>query len=95
MGLGLARGGGYKGAVSVGGALPASMGSGSGGKAKTPVMVCHGKGSEAVGEEAVERLRGEFESVRDVEWGRGDDGMPRSREEVVPMMEFFGERLRG
>ena len=97
LALGLARGEKFKGAVSVGGGLPGSMvvRGGSGEKGKTPVMVCHGRGSEAVGEEAVERLREEFEDVRDVEWKRGDDGMPRSREEVVPMMEFFGERLRG
>ncbi len=86
----------FKGVVSVGGALPASMipSGGGGGKAKTPVLVCCGRESEAVDEDAVEVLEREFEQVKVVRWARGDDGMPRSREEVLPMMQFFAERLR-
>ena len=84
----------FKGVVSVGGALPASMIPSGVGKAKTPVLVCCGRESEAVDEDAVEVLEREFEQVQVVRWARGDDGMPRSREEVLPMMQFFAERLR-
>lgn len=97
LGKGLGKGGrALKGVVSVGGALPMSMvPSRSGlGKAKTPVLVCCGRESEAVDADAEEVLEREFEQVKVVRWKRDDDGMPRSREEVLPMMQFFAERLR-
>ncbi|KAK3299180.1 uncharacterized protein B0H64DRAFT_454909 [Chaetomium fimeti] len=90
-----------KGVVSVGGGLPLSMvpppvrgGGGVVGKAKTPVLVCCGRESEAVDADAEEVLEREFETVKVVRWNRSDDGMPRSRGEVLPMMQFFAERLR-
>jgi predicted esterase len=90
------KGRAFKGVVSVGGALPVSMvPTVSGlGKAKTPVLVCCGRESEAVDGDAEELLEREFEEVKLVRWKRNDDGMPRSREEVFPMMQFFAERLR-
>jgi predicted esterase len=90
------RGKAFKGVVSIGGGLPMSMvPSVSGlGKAKTPVLVCCGRESEAVDGDAVDLLEREFEQVKVVRWNRADDGMPRNREEVLPMMQFFAERLR-
>ncbi|KAH6854314.1 hypothetical protein B0I37DRAFT_421755 [Chaetomium sp. MPI-CAGE-AT-0009] len=94
----VALGLGSWGVVSVGGALSLSMvppgRGGSLGKAKTPVLVCCGRESEAVDADAEEVLEREFERVRVVRWDRDDDGMPRNREEVLPMMQFFAERLR-
>ena len=86
----------FKGVVSIGGALPASMipTVSSREKSKTPVLVCHGRESEAVDEDAVDVLKDEFADVRVVKWKRPDDGMPRNRDEVLPMMEFFAERLK-
>jgi len=85
----------FKGVVSIGGPLLTSMiPRGLSEKSRTPVLVCHGSQSDAVDEFAVDALKREFESVRVVKWKRPDDGMPRSREEVLPMMEFFAERLR-
>ncbi|KAK4138003.1 alpha/beta-hydrolase [Trichocladium antarcticum] len=86
----------FKGVVSICGGLPAStVPSVSGlGKAKTPVLVLCGRESEAVGEDAVDLLEREFEEAKVVRWQRASDGMPRSREEVLPMMEFFAERLK-
>ncbi|KAK3308937.1 Alpha/Beta hydrolase protein [Chaetomium strumarium] len=86
----------FKGVVSVGGGLPASMvPTVSGlGKAQTPVLVCCGRESEMVDEDAVDLLEREFERVKIVRWKRADDGMPRNRDEVLPMMEFFAERLK-
>ncbi|KAK4104036.1 alpha/beta-hydrolase [Parathielavia hyrcaniae] len=90
------RGRKFKGVVSIGGVLPMSMvPTVSGlGRAKTPVLVCCGRESEAVDEDAVELLEREFEEVRVVRWERPDDGMPRNRDEALPMMQFFAERLR-
>jgi predicted esterase len=95
-GPGMRGGKKFKGVVSVGGGLPASMmPTVSGlGKAQTPVLVCCGRESEAVDEDAVDLLEREFERVKVVRWKRADDGMPLNREEVLPMMEFFAERLR-
>ncbi|KAK1783419.1 Alpha/Beta hydrolase protein [Copromyces sp. CBS 386.78] len=86
----------FKGIVSIGGALPPSMipSVSAREKAKTPVLVLHGSKSEYVGEDEVDLIQREFEDVKVVEWKRPDDGMPRSREEVLPMMEFFAERLK-
>ncbi|KAL2256492.1 hypothetical protein VTK26DRAFT_1592 [Humicola hyalothermophila] len=86
----------FKGVVSMGGPLPASMvPSVSGlGKAKTPVLVCCGRESEAVDEDAVDFLEKEFENVKVVRWKRASDGMPQNRDEALPMMQFFAERLR-
>ncbi|KAK4113830.1 alpha/beta-hydrolase [Canariomyces notabilis] len=94
-GLG-AEGAVFKGVVSVGGALPASMvpSFSAREKAKTPVLVCCGRESEAVDEDAVEVLEREFEQVKVVRWKRASDGMPSNREEALPMMQFFAERLR-
>lgn len=85
----------FKGVVSIGGALPMSMVPtvSDRQKSKTPVLVCAGRDSEAVDEDAVDTLKDEFEHVKVVRWKRGDDGMPRSREEVLPLMEFFAGRL--
>ncbi|KAK3402735.1 Alpha/Beta hydrolase protein [Sordaria brevicollis] len=87
---------GFKGIVSIGGALPPSMipSISAREKAKTPVLVIHGSKSGYVGEDEVDLIKREFENVKVVEWKRPDDGMPRSREEVLPMMEFFAERLK-
>ncbi|RYP59810.1 hypothetical protein DL769_008392 [Monosporascus sp. CRB-8-3] len=86
----------FKGVVSIGGPLPASMVptvSGRG-KARTPVLLCRGRSSELLDDAAVDAVRGEFADVREVTWKkRGDDGMPRSREEMLPIMQFFAERL--
>ncbi|KAI1175434.1 alpha/beta-hydrolase [Nemania sp. FL0916] len=86
----------FKGAVSIGGALPSSMipTVSAKGKARTPVLVCHGRSSESLDDEAVEFLKKEFTDVREVKWKKTDDGMPKSREEILPVMQFFADRLR-
>ena len=85
----------FRGVVSIGGPLLASTipPANTGGKSRTSVLVCHGAESEAVDAVAVGLLRREFADVRVVRWKRPDDGMPRSRDEVLPMMQFFAERL--
>ncbi|KAK0735530.1 Alpha/Beta hydrolase protein [Apiosordaria backusii] len=87
----------FKGVISIGGALPHSMIPTISNRQKvtTPALVMCGRESEAIAEDAEDTLKEEFQNVQIVRWkGRRDDGMPRNREEVLPMMEFFAERLR-
>ncbi|KAI2643499.1 alpha/beta-hydrolase [Xylaria nigripes] len=86
----------FKGVVSVGGPLPSSMipSLSARDKARTPVLICHGRNSESVDDDAIELLRKEFVDVREVKWQKPDDGMPKNREEMLPVMQFFAERLR-
>lgn len=86
----------FKGAVTIGGPLPASTipTVSARDKARTPVLVCRGRGSESdLDADALDVLRDEFADVRDVQWQKPDDGMPASREEMLPIMKFFAERL--
>ncbi|KAK1833255.1 Alpha/Beta hydrolase protein [Podospora conica] len=88
-----AEGRGVKGVVSVGGGVVGSlMPSSSREGGTTPVMVCVGRGSEV----DVEGVREVFGGgrVEVVRWEREGDGMPRSKEEMWPLMKWFGERLR-
>ncbi|KAI0120199.1 alpha/beta-hydrolase [Nemania sp. FL0031] len=86
----------FKGAVSIGGQLPFSMipTLSARDKARTPVLVCYGRNSESLDGDAVELLKKEFFDVREVKWRKPDDGMPKSREEMLPIMQFLAERLR-
>ncbi|KAI0911200.1 Alpha/Beta hydrolase protein [Ustulina deusta] len=86
----------FKGAVSIGGQLPSSMTPTLSvrSKARTPVLVCHGRNSGSLDDDAVELLKKEFVDVREVKWMKADDGMPKNREEMLPIMQFFAERLR-
>lgn len=87
----LADGKAFKGVASLGGPLPKSMlsssGKQAGEKSKTCVLVCQLDKEEAG---AVEE---EFADVKVVNWKRKDMGMPRDREEVLPLMQFFADRL--
>lgn len=87
----------FKGVVSIGGHLPTSMIStvSSREKARTPTLLCHGRSSESLDDDAVEGVKKEFVDVREVKWKKSDDGMPKNREEMLPIMQFFAERLRG
>lgn len=86
----------FKGVVSIGGALPASMIPTVSGrpKSKTPVAVCHGRSCEDVDDDAIDILKKEFVDVRDIKWKKADSTMPSSREEMLPIMQFLAERLR-
>lgn len=87
---------GFKGVVSVAGPLPPSMvpSISARGKVRTPVLLCRGSSSEAVDDEAVDHMKAEFLSVKDVKWKRAGDGMPRNVDEVTPLMQFFASTLQ-
>ena len=86
----------FKGAVSIGGPLPRSMVPtvSARQKARTPALLCRGRASELLDDEAVDAVKEEFVDVRDVRWKKTDDGMPKNREEMLPIMQFLAERLR-
>ncbi|KAH8159063.1 hypothetical protein CIB48_g9189 [Xylaria polymorpha] len=86
----------FKGAVSIGGQLPVSMipTLSARDKARTPVLICYGRNSELLDRDAIELLKKEFVDVREAKWRKADDGMPKNREEMLPIMQFLAERLR-
>jgi predicted esterase len=83
----------FGGVVSVGGRLSSSV-SAAEGMFMTPVLVCGGSRSTQITRSAVDALKSKFTDVEYVRWTKVDDSMPRSREEMLPIMKFFARRLR-
>jgi len=63
-------------------------------KSPTPILVCGGKKSKQVTKSALQSLRETFKDVEYVGWDKAGDGMPASREEILPIFKFWGRRLR-
>ncbi|PYI18565.1 alpha/beta-hydrolase [Aspergillus violaceofuscus CBS 115571] len=63
-------------------------------KNRTPVLVVAGRDSAAVTESAVRRTKDRFEFVEVHRYARRGDGMPRNRDEMLPVMQFLARRLR-
>ncbi|KAK7555218.1 phospholipase/Carboxylesterase superfamily protein [Phyllosticta paracitricarpa] len=84
------------GVVAVGGGLPScSPLLPVDAKARTPVLVCKAARNSAVSPAQLQRVRDAFDPVEVREWNRpGGDGMPRNRDEMLPIMQFFARRLR-
>ncbi|KAB8304064.1 hypothetical protein EYC80_005406 [Monilinia laxa] len=86
------------GAISIGGRLPTSFaprsGANGGGKVRTPVLVAGGNRKTEVTRTALDKIKSTFSEVEYVKWEREGDGMMRGREEVLPLMGFWGRRLR-
>ncbi|EEP78925.1 predicted protein [Uncinocarpus reesii 1704] len=85
------------GVVALGGVVPLSAvkEDGGRGKSRTPVLLVGGRTPEsAVTDGGTSRTKSEFEFVESVRWQRKGDGMPSSREEMMPIMRFFARRLR-
>jgi len=85
----------YAGIISIGACLPPSFStSSSSPKNKTPVLILAGSRSTQVTKDRVDKLKTVFEFVEYVRWSKYEDSMPRSREEMLPVMKFFARRLR-
>jgi predicted esterase len=83
------------GVVSVGGALPAGASIPDiGGKNKTPVLICHGYRQSSLNDEHIDKLKDTFSFVENKEWRKSGDAMPASRDEMLPIMQFWARRLR-
>ncbi|KAF2276448.1 alpha/beta-hydrolase [Westerdykella ornata] len=63
-------------------------------KSKTPLLVIKSSKGSAITDGAIARLKDAFEFVEVKEWRKNGDGMPSSREEMLPIMQFFARRLR-
>ena len=83
----------FGGVVSVGGRLSSSALSATG-LFKTPVLLCGGSRSTEITRSAVDNLKNKFTHAEYVRWEKSDDSMPRSRDEMLPIMKFFARRLK-
>jgi len=89
------EGDGLGGVISIGGVVPAGLPLKElDKKSKTPVIVCKGAKSSAVTPSAISKMKDVFEFVEVIEWKKVGDDMPRSRDEMLPIMQFFARRLR-
>ena len=78
--------------VSIGGPLPSSSASAK--SVKTPVLVLGGSSNTLITRTNLDKLKAAFLSVEYQKWNRTGDGMPRNRDEMLPIMRFFARRLR-
>ncbi|RMJ22276.1 phospholipase Carboxylesterase, partial [Aspergillus sp. HF37] len=60
---------------------------------RAPILLVAGRDSPVVSDGTVRRTEGAFEFVEVARYQRKGDGMPRSREEMMPLMRFFARRL--
>lgn len=83
------------GVISIGGVVPLSLSMQAlQKKCRTLVLVCKAARGSAVTEGAEAKLKDAFEFVEIKEWKKKGDSMPSSREEMMPIMQFFARRLR-
>jgi predicted esterase len=83
------------GVISIGGPLSLSAPlKPAGKKSRTPVLVCKASRGSAVTDSAVSRMKDAFEFIEIKEWKKNGDGMPSSREEMMPIMQFLARRLK-
>ena len=79
------------GVVSLGGVVPEES---TGQALGTPVLVVGGERETLVTRTGLERTKRIFKNVEYNKWGRQGDGMPRDKEEMMPVMKFFARRLK-
>ncbi|EXJ60645.1 hypothetical protein A1O7_04798 [Cladophialophora yegresii CBS 114405] len=86
------------GIVSMGASLPLStpLPSTSGSKNKTPILLLSGSKSPlaSVDSSPLKRIRSVYEFVTYHQWKKADDSMPKTRDEVLPMMQFWAQTLK-
>jgi predicted esterase len=83
------------GVIAVGGVVPSGLPlKALDKKSKTPVIVCKGSRDSALSQTAISRMKDVFEFLEVKEWRKIGDGMPRNRDEMLPIMQFFARRLR-
>ena len=80
------------GIVSIGGPLPSSNASVK--FIKTPVLLLGGSSSTLITRTNLDKLKAAFHTLEYQKWNRAGDGMPRNRDEMLPIMRFFARRLR-
>lgn len=63
-------------------------------KNSSPVLLIYGRDSVVVSDSAIQRTKNVFEFVQLHQYARRGDTMPRNRDEVLPLMQFFARRLK-
>lgn len=90
--------GGFGGIVAIGGGLPKEtltwIPQTPAAKLKTPVLICGGSQGTQITKGVLSALKYRFDDVRYVKWEKEGDGMPKNRDEMFPIMQFFASRLR-
>ena len=85
------------GVVSIGGTLPTPVSEkmvSSTGKNRTPILLLGGSSGSLITRDSIASIRKAFEFVEYNMWKRAGDSLPRSRQEMLPIMQFFSRRLR-
>ena len=82
----------FGGIVALGGTLPSSIPPSA--SSDTPVLILGGSSDSAVTPPAVETLNSVFNTVDHYRWNRSGDGMPRNRDEMLPIMRFLARQLK-
>ncbi|KAK4991272.1 hypothetical protein LTR66_006585 [Elasticomyces elasticus] len=82
------------GVISIGGPLPKEAPASLKPKCRTPVLTCCGSSNSTVTASAEEKLKNVFEFVEIKRYRRSGDSMPRSRDEMLPIMQFFARGLK-
>jgi predicted esterase len=86
------------GIVSIGGAIPLSSPTPKTSQrtSKTPVLLLSGSRSPlaSVDSSPLKRVKSAYEYVTYHQWKKGDDSMPKNRDEVMPMMQFWARTLK-
>ncbi|TQS34810.1 hypothetical protein Golomagni_04794 [Golovinomyces magnicellulatus] len=89
---------GFGGIVAIGGGLPKEtlcwIPDTPSAKLKTPLLICGGNSKTNVTQEVISTLKARFADMRYVKWEKQGDEMPRNRQEMLPIMEFFARRIR-
>ena len=80
------------GIIDIGGTIPASYRYAKG--IMTPILVLGGSSNTSITRTAINDLKASFRDVEYHKWSKAGDGMPKNREEMLPIMRFFARRLR-
>lgn len=80
------------GVISIGGPRPSSVSIAT--KSSTPILVMGGSSQTLITKTALMDLRKSFANVEYHKWDKSGDGMPQSRDEMLPIMRFFARRLK-
>lgn len=86
----------FGGIVSIGGPLPSSLQKADDkeGKNQTPLVVLGGSSQSLITQSALTSLKKAFQTTQYTKWPRPGDAMPRSRDEMLPIMKYLARRLQ-